>query len=327
MKQLLKSFWKIISTKTAKVLIVLIVVGIGGVYAYRAGWDYYKQPTGTKSSVIELKVQNINELSSLMLKKDLIKSEWVFKKLWGNASMPGEGLYELSGQEPARLIETLQAGPNTVKVTFPEGFSAMQFAQRLTKNGIDGAKFYEMAAPLEGKLFPDTYYLPLHGAMNLIIKQFTDNYEAKTQTLKLTDEQLIIASIVEREAIADDERLKIATVYYNRLKIGMKMQADPTVQYARDIANFSTATMDTFAAWEPLQATDLKFNSPYNTYVKSGNIPAPICNPGLPSIVAATQPIVGFEALFFFHDKDQKVHFSNTAAEHQAAINEYGLSQ
>jgi len=327
MRQQLKSFWKIISTKTAKVIIILLILGVGVYYGARASWDYLNKPTMAESTIIDLKAQNLEELSDTMSQEGLIRSRWVFKKLWGDSTMPSEGLYELSGQEPRALITTLQAGPNIVKVTFPEGFSVMQFAQRLTKNGFNGAEFYELASQLEGKLFPDTYYLPIHGAMNLILKQFTDNFNEKILTIKPTDEQLIVASIVEREAINDDERSKIATVYYNRLKIGMKMQADPTVQYARDVANFSTATMDTFAAWEPLSASDLKLKSPFNTYLNAGNIPTPICNPGLASIVAATQPVEGFTALYFFHDEDQVIHFSDTLAEHQAAINKYGLSQ
>lgn len=327
MKQQLKSFWKIISTKTVKIIIILLILGIGAYYGIRTGWEYLTEPTNARSTIVDLQVQSIDALADKMSQEGLIKSRWVFKRLWGDATLPSQGLYELSGQETQALIATLQAGPNIVKVTFPEGFSVMQFAQRLTKNGFDGAEFYQLASQLEGKLFPDTYYLPIHGAMNLILKQFTDNYNEKMQTINPTDEQLIIASIVEREAIADDERSKIATVYYNRIKQGMKLQADPTVQYARDIATFTTENMDTFAAWEPLQSSDLKLKSPYNTYVISGNIPTPICNPGLASIVAATQPVEGFTALYFFHDKDQNVHFSDTLAEHQAAINEYGLSQ
>jgi UPF0755 protein len=147
------------------------------------------------------------------------------------------------------------------------------------------------SAPLEGYLFPDTYLLhPDASASDIIDKMLANfqtrlpaNYEAQAASIGLTLHQAVtVASLIEREAVVDDERPMIASVIYNRLAIGQWLEIDATVQYA----------LGTEADWWPqLVGLDLRsVTSPYNTYAGAGLPPGPIANPGLASLLAAAQP-------------------------------------
>ena len=142
----------------------------------------------------------------------------------------------------------------------------------------------------------------------------------------MSNNDLILASIIEREAKKDEERPKIAALYLNRLAQGMKLEADPTVQYGRDLALLKSEALANVKLWQPLSSGDTRsIASSYNTYANIGLPPGPICNPGLKSIKAAKNPEAGITALYFFHDAGGVVHFTNSFAEHQAAIQEFGL--
>ena len=143
----------------------------------------------------------------------------------------------------------------------------------------------------EGFLLPDTYSISRHLTANELIALLTANFSTKltpeiqngftAQGLTLY-QGIIIASIVEREAIIPDERSAIASVYLNRWKIGQKLEADPTVQYAIGNPQYW---------WKsPLSYADLEINSPYNTYLYDGLPPTPICNPTLGSLEAVAFP-------------------------------------
>ena len=133
---------------------------------------------------------------------------------------------------------------------------------------------------------------------------------------KLTENQVLtIASIVEREAIHHDERPKIAAVYLNRYKIGKRLEADPTVQYA---LGFNTREN---RYWKKgLTYKDLKVNSPYNTYRNAGLPPGPICNPSYESVLGVLQPTPNFNNLYFVADNTSRHVFSPTFDEHKRNI-------
>lgn len=148
----------------------------------------------------------------------------------------------------------------------------------------------------------------------MVIKKFLDrfvevlpkDFEGKAKNLGLTPrEAIILASLIEKEAKVDNERPIIAQVLLKRLKIGMKLQCDATVQYA-------------LGRYKPvLSYKDLEVDSPYNTYLHYGLPPGPICNPGLSSIISAVNP-ANTDYLFYF-TKDNGVHiFSKTYDEHLA---------
>jgi UPF0755 protein len=140
-----------------------------------------------------------------------------------------------------------------------------------------------------------------------------------TKTTVLTDAQtIIIASIIEREAIFPEDRPLVASVFMNRLGLGMGLGSDPTVQYALGYQP------DTKTWWKKdLTADDLIIDSPYNTRKTAGLPPTPISNPGLSAIEAALKP-AETDYLFFFSDKQGHLHFAKTIAGHNANIQKYG---
>jgi UPF0755 protein len=179
---------------------------------------------------------------------------------------------------------------------------------------------------LEGYVFPATYSFHRNvqpmDALVTMLEAMADNLtpalreEARAQGLSVHD-VLTLASIVEREAVLPEERPLIASVYRNRLEIGMPLQADPTVQYA--IAARPGSIVE-FGYWKlGLTLQDLQFQSAYNTYTEPGLPPGPIASPGLDSIIAVIRP-AETEYLFFVARNDGSHAFATTFEEHQANV-------
>jgi UPF0755 protein len=145
--------------------------------------------------------------------------------------------------------------------------------------------------------------------------KLTPEIHGRARELGLSTHQLLtLASIIEREAIVKDEQRLIAAVFWNRMKIGMPLQADPTVQYA--VAKERRA----------LSRADLVIDHPYNTYVRPGLPPGPIASPGLDAIQAALEP-APVKYLYFVARDDRRHHFSTTMEEHNSAVTRYRLSR
>jgi len=173
---------------------------------------------------------------------------------------------------------------------------------------------------LEGYLFPDTYYPGSDSGPDKIVQMMLQNFEqvmerndyiskARSKGLNL-NEAVTVASMVEREARVESERPIIAGVIYNRLKAGMPLQIDATVQYALGKQK------------EKLLYKDLEINSPYNTYKISGLPPGPIANPGWPSLKAAIEPEKN-NYLYYCAKPDGSHAFSRTLAEHNRNVQRY----
>ena len=174
---------------------------------------------------------------------------------------------------------------------------------------------------LEGFLFPDTYFFKPTATAPQVVDTLLDQFESRAgQTLrqaavdrKMTIYDIVkLASVVEREARDRSESSKIAGVYANRLRIGMKLDADPTIQYA-------------IGVWRELTLDDLKVNSPYNTYQVAGLPPTPICNPGQAALEGAAKP-ADVPYLYFVAKNDGTGDhaFATTLAEHEANRVKYG---
>lgn len=180
---------------------------------------------------------------------------------------------------------------------------------------------------LEGYLFPGAYRVPADADAQYLIEDMLRNFDFEVtpamrqaygaQGLSLA-EAVILASIVERETPVDEERPTIASVYTNRVREGMRLQADPTVQYA---LGFQQGNQNWWKA--PLNLTDLKVQHPYNTYVIPGLPPGPIANPGLASLQAIAEP-EATDFLFFVVDCESNPPgrhvFSRTFEEHLANV-------
>jgi UPF0755 protein len=242
------------------------------------------------------------------------------------------GTYEFAaGETAAGVLERLVAGDVLhVPVTIPEGFMMWEIAGAFTRAGVDSAALLGQiqspehlerrridAPSLEGYLFPDTYRVPWGVRPAEVIDQmlarldevFVDSLVERALKMDMTPhEVLTLASIVEAEARVPGERPRIAAVYHNRLRSGMRLEADPTVAYA----------MDGFRG--RLLYAHLEIDSPYNTYRHAGLPPGPICSPGEAAIRAALYPDPDTTALYFVARGDGSHIFSRTLREHQAAV-------
>jgi len=187
-----------------------------------------------------------------------------------------------------RMEEIAASLPTSGLNIMPDAFLA---AAKKSRPGFD---FLAGADSTEGFLFPDSYILPRVTTVDELIEVLVQNFDLHlTSDLRdgfdrqgLTIYQAVtLASIVQREAVHEDEAPMIASVYLNRLKIGMKLEADPTAQYA---LGYNTAQQTWWT--NPLSMDDLKINSPYNTYVTDGLPPTPISNPGLVALNAVAFP-------------------------------------
>lgn len=182
--------------------------------------------------------------------------------------------------------------------------------------GIEGAS-------LEGYVFPDTYYFTRGLTAEQVLARTVQRLRAKLAPELVArarerglgiHELLTLASIIEREAVVHAERRLISAVFWNRLQLGMPLQADPTVQYA--VGKERRA----------LTRADLATDHPFNTYTRTGLPPGPIASPGLAAIEAALDP-APVAYLYFVASDDQRHHFSATVAEHNAAVARYRLAR
>jgi UPF0755 protein len=278
---------------------------------------------GAQVKVVIPEGSGAGQAASVLKREGVLLSSTWFKLIvkvtgTGRRLMPGEyTLRRGMSAEEALWRLTHSTYISSVRVVIPEGWRMEQIADRLEANGIlKGADFLKLAREqkLEGYLFPSTYNLkkntPPQEVLNLLKSEFDRQIRplfSKNFPEKLDERKaLIIASIVEREAVDDSERPLIAAVYVNRYRRGMPLEADPTTQYA-------------LGYWKKaLTYKDLKFKSPYNTYVVGGLPPGPICNPGYSSVAAAMEP-ANLDALYFVADRKGKHIFNASFKEHLKA--------
>lgn len=173
---------------------------------------------------------------------------------------------------------------------------------------------------LEGYLYPDSYLIPNYFTASDTILLIKQNFEEKISTIGInpaTAGQIVtLASLLEREAKTKVDKQIVAGIINNRLKIGMALQIDATVQYARDSKTHPAKY------WQQLTKSDLKIISPFNTYINAGLPPSPICNPGLDSLFAAVNPTPS-DYLYYLHGTDGVMHYAKTLSEHNQNIAKY----
>lgn len=247
----------------------------------------------------------------------IIKNKWLAIGYWMfTRQVIKTGKYSLTPSDNIIKISDILVNSQQLekKILIKEGWSSWQIAQTLSDAKLaDYNEALAAATKQEGYLFPDTYRIAENSTLTEILKNFFDNFNNRTADLKPTKDQVIIASLLEREGKTFDEKQKIASVIQNRLKIGMSLDLDATIQYAK-------------GSWAVIHHDDIvSTNSPYNTYKNTGLPPGPICNPGLDSIKAAITPSQT-DYLYYFHSRDNKAIFSRSKAEHDANIAKYGVS-
>ncbi len=230
------------------------------------------------------------------------------------------------------VADTLIYGHSINKLfTIPEGKNLYEIAEMLAKENIapyddfvamaKNAGFVKElelpAATVEGYLFPDSYNFPPNSSVKEIIKIMVKDFRKKTEHIDFQNAPLaphdvvVLASIVEKETGAENERPIIAGVFYNRLKKSMPLQSDPTTIYGI-WENFSGN----------LSKKDLQQETPYNTYKLKGLPAGPICNPGVKAIEAVLKP-ESHKYLYFVSHNDGTHQFSASYEDHQKAVNSY----
>jgi len=240
-----------------------------------------------------------------------------FRKVEGKLQ---SGEYRFSpAQNLVQILDQLVQGKVVLyRITIPEGFQAKQIARLLAERGIveynDFLRLVEEDNQYqEGYLFPDTYEFPKNFGAENVLKLMRKNFEEVVYKYVNPEQDfpaglnfhqiIILASIIEKEAQGSEDKPKIASVFYNRLAQGMRLQSCATIQYLLEKPR------------ERLTDQDLAIDSPFNTYLYPGLPPAPICNPGLESILAAAQPAAE-DYFYFVLGKNGHHVFSKTYQEH-----------
>jgi UPF0755 protein len=268
----------------------------------------------------------------------LVRHAWAFEGLarwrgWAGELRAGE--YDLSPHlGTGEILERIAEGQvRTYRMVIPEGLTAVAIAQRLEENGLSDADAFLAAVreqelvdelgvegeSLEGYLFPETYQLarglPPAEIARAMVAQFHaiwPEVAPRSEALGLSMlETVTLASIVEKETGAPEERSLIAAVFLNRLRRGMRLETDPTVIYG--IPHF-----DGNLRREHLEDS----GNPYNTYLIRGLPPGPIANPGADALRAAVDP-ADSSYLFFVSRNDGTHEFSTSYREHAAAVDRY----
>lgn len=279
------------------------------------------------------------QLRSILQPPRLALYTRLYARLTGVATAMKAGEYELvPGMNPLDMLALFVEGRTRLhELRIVEGWTFAQAlavvrahpALRQTQTSATPeelmAAISESGRHSEGRLFPDTYRFPknttdiafLRRAAEAMDRALNEEWEARDPELPYLspDEALAMASIVEKETGVSEERPQIAGVFVRRLRLGMRLQTDPTVIYGLGQDFDGNITREHLLA-----------DTPYNTYVRDGLPPSPICLPGRASINAALHPAPG-SALFFVSKGDGSHQFSDTLADHEAAVRHYQLGQ
>jgi UPF0755 protein len=281
------------------------------------------------------------EVSSSLESSGAIRSGLVFRALIRLEKVGDRlkaGTYRIEpGMGSLAVLNLLVSGRQALmRVTLPEGYSLSETARLLEEEGIASASDFQaaardgafiaslgLAAPsLEGYLFPDTYFFPkgygAQAAARAMVREFREKLaaaipESGSLSARELEERVILASIVEREYRRSEEAPLIASVFYNRLRIGMALQSCATVVYVITEKQGKPHP-------DVIYDRDLEIKDAYNTYRQRGLPPGPICSPGLTALEAAFRPASSKYLYFRLVDPEAgRHHFSETLEEHNQA--------
>ncbi len=324
-------FWKVLISVVLLLLILSVLgdlTGMGG----KKNQIAMEVPDGAGTSVVADCLKDAGVIRHPLLFKLYVKTK--------DAPVYQKGTHFVTdSMSYGSLVETLtmaaDSAENMRKIVIPEGYELRQVVDLLVENGLgDASVFYHEIEQgdfgydfvddiprtenrLEGYLYPDTYLFTTDESEHDILSKMLQNFHDKVLPLyqdyateKTLDEILIFASVIEREAADDEERPLVASVFENRLEIGMKLESCATVQYI--LKERKTI----------LSKADIAIDSPYNTYLYEGLPQGPIASPGLPSIEAALAP-ADTDYLYFLATADGSGNlFSETFEEHNRKLDE-----
>ncbi len=322
-----------IATVFGLILAIAIVLYVGAIVS-----DYYGKIGGDAVTVEIAAGSGTQEIAMALKEKGVIGYPFWFRvasKLGGHDGSYQQGLFSLRKDAGYKAVFKGLKNPKNelVRVTIPEGYELRQIADKLEESGlVDRKRFFQAIERgnfdywflknlpkrdnrLEGYLFPDTYFFLkgdseeniINMMLNRFNEVFTETFKERAKELSMSvDEIITLASVIEREAMGDVDRDKVASVFHNRLKNSQYpyLESCATVQY---ILKERKAV---------LSVADTKIDSPYNTYQNPGLPAGPIASPGKASIKAALYP-AKTDYLFFVLDSSGVHRFAKTFAEHQ----------
>ena len=322
----------------------ITLIGLGAALVLAAGLAYYaKKPLNLSPEAQEISIKPKSSLASIgdqLVEQGVLKQAWPFvllTRVLHKESSLQAGDYTLNKNvNPYQLLLSLNHGKATQgSITFIEGKTFKQMREKLDKNealkhATQALTSSEVMLAVtgktqhsEGRFFPDTFYFDRGTSDLVLLKRSYEIMQTKLQAAwngrasglpyKNSDEALIMASIIEKETGRANERPMIAGVFINRLRIGMRLQTDPTVIYGMG---------DNYDG--NIRKKDLETDTVYNTYTRDGLPPTPIAMPGAASIEAALHP-EATKALYFVGKGDGTHEFTNSLAEHNRAVAKYQL--
>jgi UPF0755 protein len=309
--------------KALSALVLLLALGAGAA----ATWIYlgierpYRGYTSDEQFVDIPQGLGTRAIGARLVAAGIVRDSLTFRAaLWmgGRATRLKAGEYRFAEpMSPLAVIDRLNRGDVfVVRITFPEGLNVFEMAKIFESKGFGSAEsFIKAGRRLEGFLLPETYALPRHTDAPKLVHEMNQAFEhALTPEIRaaaaargLSTKQLAtLASIVEKETGNPAERPIVASVYENRLRIGMPLQCDPTVIYALELAGRYDGN---------IRREDLSIDSPYNTYRYPGLPPGPIASPGIASLDAVVHPVES-DYLYFVSRNDGSHVFAKTLTEH-----------
>jgi UPF0755 protein len=270
-------------------------------------------------------------LAKVLTKAGAVSDSWLFRHYldYRGTDPATGGQYSFHHQEGYRAaLRDLAVGPKIVQVrlTIPEGYDLKQIAAEVGKlPGLSAQRFLALATAgqvrsryepasinsLEGLVFPDTYFIDDGETEQQILQTLVDRFDQVADGVNLATpsngltpyQTIVLASLIEKEAKVPQDRGKIARVVLNRLAVHMRLQIDATVEFAEGV--HKTRLLD----------SDLRVNSPYNTYQIAGLPPGPIASPGKASLAAALAPTPGTWLYYVLINPDGEHGFATTSAE------------
>jgi peptidoglycan lytic transglycosylase G len=309
-------------------LLLLLAAGAGAAWIYLGIRTPFRGYSGDEQFVDVPAGLASRAIGERLISAGVVRDHLTFRAaMWtvGQTTRLKAGEYRFTDpMTPIEVIDKLHRGDVfVIPVTFPEGLNVVEMSKIFESKGFGSAQsFVEAGRRFEGYLFPNTYALSRHTDAPKLVKLMRDAFEhALTPEIRgaaaergFDERQLVtLASIVEKETGNAAERPLVASVYENRLRIGMALQCDPTVIYALELAGRYDGN---------IRKDDLSFDSPYNTYRYPGLPPGPIASPGRASLDAVVHP-ADTEFLYFVSKNDGSHVFAKTLAEHAKNVQKY----
>lgn len=306
------------------VLSLLSAIALAGIVAFLYGRFVAPGPLAGDAVVIVPRGSGIDAIAQLLQSSGIVENDMIFRlgaRTLGRERPLQAGEYEFpKGVSVRGAMEILQNGKTVVRrMTIPEGLTTVEILDRVVKT--EGLVGEIVLAPKDGELLPETYHFSYGDSRNDMVRRMQiamrdtldDLWKRRPADSPYDTVRKLVtmASIVEKETGRPDERARVAGVFVNRLKIGMRLQSDPTVVYALTDGKTSFE--------RALTRADLETASPYNTYTNAGLPPGPIANPGRASLEAALKPADSGD-LYFVADGSGGHAFARTLVEHNQNV-------